>query len=151
MQNHLKHKLTCDSSETALNCSLNLAYFSSSAFLAALSFFNSGLQNILMLLMLEFNFVSLASISFLRRAFSCCNSAIVLSPMFNGSRGELGVGDEAPIEDSLDAGLNFGEWFSSGLNEYILDQLMIYKPFWPCNTPAPNAISQATEWTHIDI
>lgn len=71
--------------------------------------------------------------------------------MFNGSRGELGVGDEAPIEDSLDAGLNFGEWFSSALNEYILDQLMIYKPFSPCNTPAPNAISQATGWTYIDI
>ena len=70
--------------------------------------------------------------------------------MFNGSRGELGVGDEAPIDDSLDAGLNFGEWFSSALNEYILDQSMINKTFSPCNTPAWNAISQATKWTHID-
>lgn len=103
-----------------------------------------------MLLILEFNFVSLASTSFLSRAFSCCNSAIVLSPMFNGSRGELGVGDEAPIEDSLDAGLNFGEWFSSALNEYILGQSMIYKPFPPCNTLATNPISQRTVWAHID-
>ena len=60
--------------------------------------------------MLEFSFVSFASTSFLNRAFSCCSSAMVigLSPTLT-ERDGLAVDEGEPMDDSLEAGLKFGE------------------------------------------
>lgn len=74
-----------------------------------------------MFFILEFNFVFLVLIFFLSCVFFCCSFVIVLLLMFNGLWGEFGVGDEVLIDDLLDVGFNFGEWFSLVLNEYILD------------------------------
>ena len=52
------------------NWSFSTCILVASSFLAALSFFNSGLQNVLILFILEANLVSLASSSCLREAFS---------------------------------------------------------------------------------
>lgn len=52
---------TCVSSWTARYCSFHTATFVASSFLKALSFFSSGLQNVLMEFMEELNLDSLAS------------------------------------------------------------------------------------------
>lgn len=44
---------------------------------------------------------------------------IGLSPTLT-ERDGLAVDEGEPMDDSLEAGLKFGEWFISALNEYIL-------------------------------